>query len=74
METAVVDSPKAASARPSDSGPDRADAPWIVVLPFKVQGPDPDLAAFGDGLGEDITTGLSRFPHLFVSSRNSAMQ
>ena len=70
----VVDSPAAGPARRSDSRPDRADAPWIVVLPFKAHGSDSDLAAFADGLGEDITTGLSRFSHLFVISRSSAMQ
>jgi hypothetical protein len=33
-----------------------------------------EFAAFADGLGEDITTGMSRFAHFFVISRNSAMQ
>jgi len=73
IQTAVVGSPAPGSA-PRRSGPERAEAPWIVVLPFKAQGADQDLAAFADGLGEDITTGLSRFSHLFVISRNSAMQ
>jgi serine/threonine protein kinase/tetratricopeptide (TPR) repeat protein len=62
------------SSPSSGSHADRAEAPWIAVLPFKTQGSDPELSAFGDGLGEDITTGLSRFPHLHVISRNSAMQ
>ena len=44
------------------------------MLPFKTQGADPELAAFADGLGEDITAGLSRFSHLFVISRHSALQ
>ena len=61
------------AARSFGLHPDRAEVPWIAVLPFKTQGSDPELAAFADGLGEDITTGLSRFPHLFVVSRNSAM-
>ena len=73
LATAAADAkPKAADRRP-DSGPGRADAPWIVVLPFKTQGADPELAAFADGLGEDITTGLSRFSHLLVISRSSAL-
>ena len=53
---------------------DRGDVPWIAVLPVKAQGSDPELAAFADGLGEDITAGLSRFFHLFVISRHSALQ
>ncbi len=72
-----VDSGRAASpatgSRP-DSSPGRAGAPWIVVLPFKAQGADPEIAAFADGLGEDITAGLSRFSHLLVISRHSALQ
>ena len=52
----------------------REGVPWIAVLPLKAQGSDPELAAFADGLGEDITTGLSRFSHLFVISRHSALQ
>jgi TolB-like protein/cytochrome c-type biogenesis protein CcmH/NrfG len=71
--TEVSDSAGPGPGRRSDSSP-RAGVPWIAVLPLKVQGPDPDLAAFADGLGEDITTGLSRFPHLFVISRHSTMQ
>ncbi len=52
----------------------RGHVPWIAVLPLKAQGSDPELAAFADGLGEDITTGLSRFSHLFVISRHSVLQ
>jgi len=43
-------------------------------MPIKAQGSDPELASFADGLGEDITAGLSRFSHLFVISRHSALQ
>jgi serine/threonine protein kinase/tetratricopeptide (TPR) repeat protein len=57
-----------------DPIPSHSEAPWIVVLPFKAQGADPELAAFADGLGEDITAGLSRFSHLLVISRHSALQ
>ena len=52
----------------------RGDVPWIAVLPIKAQGSDPELASFADGLGEDITAGLSRFSHLFVISRHSVLQ
>ena len=68
-----------AAAPPRSAAPDSGAARleegfWIAVLPFASRGADPELAAFADGLGEDITTGLSRFPHLFVISRSSAMQ
>ena len=71
-----IDSGRAASpatgSRPASS-PGRAESPWIVVLPFKTQGSDPELAAFADGLGGDITAGLARFSHLAVISRQSAV-
>lgn len=38
---------------------------WVAVLPFKSSG-DPDMESFADGLGEEITTGLSRFRYLSV--------
>jgi eukaryotic-like serine/threonine-protein kinase len=74
IATAVAAAPAAGSERCPDSGPGRPDVPWIVVLPLNTQGADPELAAFADGLGEDITTGLSRFSHLYVISRHSAQQ
>jgi TolB-like protein/Tfp pilus assembly protein PilF len=57
----------------SDSELRRAqpEAPWIAVLPFTCQTADPDLESFADGLTEDITTGLSRFSHLLVISKNA---
>jgi TolB-like protein/tetratricopeptide (TPR) repeat protein len=58
----------------SGSHPGRPEAPWIAVLPLKATAGDAELEAFADGLTEDITTGLSRFSHLFVISRNSALQ
>ncbi len=44
---------------------------WVAVLPFKAQGASPDLAALGDGLSEEIVTGLSRFSYLRVIARGS---
>src|SRR4029077_8327859 len=44
---------------------------WMAVLPFKDSGANAELAALGDGLTEDIITGLSRFPSLKVISRSS---
>jgi len=45
---------------------------WIAVLPFKSSG-DAEIGSFADGLGEEITTGLSRFRYLsVVASASSA--
>src|SRR5947208_645363 len=46
---------------------------WIAVLPFKSSG-DPEMESFADGLGEDITTGLSRFRYLSVVASASAFR
>ncbi len=46
---------------------------WIAVLPFKGPHGDADLEALADGLTEEVTTGLSRFPYLQVIAHNSAM-
>jgi adenylate cyclase len=48
--------------------------PSIAVLPFANMSGDPDQEFFGDGLAEDILTGLSRFHDLFVISRNSTFR
>jgi adenylate cyclase len=44
----------------------------IVVLPFDNLSNDPDQQYFADGITEDLTTDLSRIPHSFVISRNTA--
>lgn len=44
----------------------------IVALPFDNLSGDPDQEFFCDGLVNDITTDLSRFPDLLVISANSA--
>jgi serine/threonine protein kinase len=43
---------------------------WVAVLPFKYGGSNADLKALGDGLTEDIVTGLCRFSYLKVISRS----
>jgi adenylate cyclase len=48
------------------------DQPSIVVLPFQNLSADPDQDYFADGVVEEITTALSRFPSLFVIARNTA--
>jgi TolB-like protein/class 3 adenylate cyclase/tetratricopeptide (TPR) repeat protein len=44
----------------------------IVVLPFANLSNDPEQQYFADGITEDLTTDLSRIPHMFVISRNTA--
>jgi adenylate cyclase len=45
----------------------RSEELWVAVLPFKSSG-DAEMESFANGLGEDITTGLSRFRYLSVTS------
>jgi TolB-like protein len=51
----------------------RGDELWVAVLPFKSSG-DAEMESFAHGLGEDITTGLSRFRYLSVVASASAAQ
>src|SRR5215469_10821009 len=46
----------------------------IVVLPFANLSNDPDQQYFADGITDDLTTGLSLIPDMFVISRNSAFR
>ncbi len=46
---------------------------WVAVLPFKITASDKEFESLADGLTEDITAGLSRFPYLRVVAYNSAM-
>lgn len=48
------------------------DKPSIAVLPFDNLSRDPDQEYFSDGLTEEIITGLSKVPSLFVIARNSS--
>jgi adenylate cyclase len=47
------------------------DRPSIAVLPFQNMSSDPDQEFIADGIAEEITTALSRYPSLFVIARNS---
>jgi TolB-like protein len=47
----------------------REEGFWTAVLPFKFSG-DPQIAAFAEGLSEEIVTGLARFPYLRVIARS----
>ena len=48
------------------------DKPSIAVLAFDNLSGDPDQEYFSDGLTEEIITGLSKIPSLFVIARNSS--
>jgi TolB-like protein/class 3 adenylate cyclase len=48
------------------------DKPSIAVLPFDNFSNDPEQSFFADGIVEDLITALSRFPWLFVISRNTS--
>ncbi|MHC4677026.1 MAG: adenylate/guanylate cyclase domain-containing protein, partial [Planctomycetota bacterium] len=48
------------------------DKPSIAVLPFTNMSGDPKQEYFSDGITEDIITGLSKIPRLFVIARNSS--
>ena len=47
------------------------DKPSIAVLPFTNMSDDPKQEYFSDGLTDQIITGLSKVPHLFLIARNS---
>src|SRR6266403_1722251 len=51
----------------------RGEELWVAVLSFKSSG-DAEMESFANGLGEDITTGLSRFRYLSVVASASAAQ
>ncbi|MFC1833765.1 adenylate/guanylate cyclase domain-containing protein [Thermodesulfobacteriota bacterium] len=48
------------------------DKPSIAVLPFVNMSGDPKQEYFSDGITEEIITGLSKIPQLFVIARNSS--
>ena len=48
------------------------DKPSIAVLAFDNLSGDPEQEYFSDGLTEEIISGLSRIPDLFVIARNSS--
>ena len=50
------------------------EGPVIAVLPFDNLSGEPEQEYFSDGLSEDLITGLSRFPDLFVIGRNTTFQ
>jgi TolB-like protein len=65
----VVDRAAAAGQRRSQAF---SDKPSIAVLPFQNLSAEAEQEYFADGIVEDITMALSRFPWLFVVARNSS--
>jgi TolB-like protein len=65
-----------AEAPASDVGPRPAlplpQKPSIAVLPFQNLSGEPEQEYFADGIVEEITTAIARFPWLFVIARNSS--
>jgi len=55
-------------ARGPDSGAARARGLWTAVLPFTARGTDAESIALAEGLTEDISAGLARFPYLKVAA------
>jgi TolB-like protein/DNA-binding winged helix-turn-helix (wHTH) protein len=54
------------------AAPSPTAQPSVVVLPFVDLGADDRSAHLADGITEDLTIALARFPTLFVISRSSA--
>jgi adenylate cyclase len=48
------------------------EKPSLAVLPFQNMSVDPEQEYFTDGMVEEITTAIARFPWLSVIARNSA--
>ncbi len=46
----------------------------IAVLPIKGTGSNQEMQDFADGLAEDITAGLSKFPYLSIVARESTLR
>src|SRR5438477_860838 len=61
----------ALGAAASDAPVRHDEGLWLAVLPFKSSG-DAEMESFADGLGEEITTGLSRFRYRSVVASGSA--
>jgi TolB-like protein/Tfp pilus assembly protein PilF len=49
------------------------EQPSIAVLPFRNLSDDPAQDYFADGVVEEITTAIARFPWLFVLARSSSL-
>lgn len=68
-----------AETRADANGPSQVDErafsePVVAILPFRNLSLNSDDSAFAEGISEDITTALSRFHALRVTSRMSSFQ
>ena len=66
----ILTEPEVASPK-IDKGFELPDKPSIAVLPFINMSGDPEQEYFSDGMSEEIITGLSKIPQMFVIARNS---
>ena len=55
-----------------NKGIELPDKPSIAVLPFINMSGDSEQEFFSDGISEEIITGLSKVPQMFVIARNSS--
>ncbi len=55
-----------------NKGIELPDKPSIAVLPFINMSGDSEQEYFSDGISEEIITGLSKVPQMFVIARNSS--
>ncbi len=49
-----------------------SQVPRVAVLPLKTHAGDAEMESFGEGLTEEVTSGLSQFRHLVVVSTGAA--
>lgn len=61
-----------ARATPPSREPVRSEKPLVAVLAFDNLSSDPEQDYFADGIAEDVITGLSHVPWIFVTARNSS--
>jgi adenylate cyclase len=66
----ILAEPGVAGLKTSE-GLELPDKPSIAVLPFMNMSGDQEQEYFSDGISEEIITGLSKIPQMFVIARNS---
>src|SRR5215469_17995856 len=61
--TVQVSSPPRGVAATDAAAARAGEGLWVAVLPFKISSSDKESESLADGLTEDVTAGLSRFPY-----------